>query len=66
MLRLAAPDLGLAGGGGPVGFILVPVGVLGADSVGGAKLDRIRIGALLGGSALRPIADAERVGGAEI
>lgn len=62
-LRFVACDLGLGGGGAPVGFILVPVGVLGADSIGGARLERIRIGALTGGS-LKSIADTERKGGA--
>lgn len=58
-----ACDLGLAGGTGPDGFSLVPVGVLGADSVGGARFDRIRIGTLVGGSVVRSMADAERSGG---
>jgi hypothetical protein len=55
--------LGRIGGGGPDGFNLLPVGVLGADSMGGARLDRMRIGALTGGS-LRSTADADRAGGA--
>jgi len=42
------------------------VGVLGADSVGGARFDRIRIGALVGGSVVRSIAEAGRMGGAEV
>jgi len=40
------------------------VGVLGADSVGGARLERIRIGTFVGGSVVRSIADAGRIGGA--
>lgn len=51
------------GGGGPVAFDR-PVGVTGADSVGGARLERIRIGAFVGGSD-KSIADAERTGGPE-
>lgn len=61
MFRFAAEDFGLPGGG--PAFILVPVGVLGADSVGGARFERIRIGAFVGGSVLRSIAEAERSGG---
>ncbi len=61
-MRFVACDLGRGGGGPPAGFILVPVGVLGADSIGGARLERMRIGALTGGS-LKSIADTERRGG---
>ena len=64
-MRFAAPDLGLLGGGGrsPAFAMLEPVGVLGADSVG-ARLERIRMGGFIGGSAPRSMADAERGGGA--
>lgn len=41
------------------------MGVLGADSVGGARFERMRIGALTGGSVLRSMADAERGGAVE-
>lgn len=63
MLRFAAWDLGLAGGGASE-LSLEPVGVLGADSVGigGARFERMRIGAL-GGSPPRSTAEAERIGG---
>lgn len=68
-------DLGLPGGGnepgggvpepggGPVEFNRSPVGVVGVDSVGGARLERIRIGPFVGGSELKSIADDERTGG---
>jgi len=39
------------------------VGVLGADSGVGIKLDRTRITVRLGGDVLKSMADAERVGG---
>lgn len=76
MLRFAACDLGLpgggvelegrgieAGGGGPVGFNRVSVGVTG--STGGARLERIRTGTFVTDSEPRSIADAERTGGPE-
>ena len=78
MLRFAACDLGLPGGGveaeeggiepeggGPAEFGHGPVGVAGADSVGGARLERIRIGGLVAGSEPKSIAEAERIGGPE-
>jgi len=65
MFRFDACDLGLPVGGPPDGG-LVPEGVLGADSAGGAKFDRARMGPLDGGEALRSIADAARVGGPDI
>lgn len=55
ILRFVACDLGRGGGGHPTGLILVPVGVLGADPIGGARLERMRIGALTG-SSLKSIA----------
>jgi len=64
MFRFDACDLGLPIGG-PLNGGLVPVGVLGADSAGGAKFDRARM-ALDGREALRSIADAARVGGPDI
>lgn len=65
MFRFDACDVGLPIGGPPDGG-LEPVGVLGADSAGGAKFDRTRMGPLDGGEALRSIADAARVGGPDI
>jgi hypothetical protein len=73
MLRFAACDLGLGGGveprggtepggGGPAAFNRGPVGVTGADSVGGARRERTRIGAFVVGSKPKSIADAERGG----
>lgn len=72
MLRFAACDLGRGGGveptrgtepgGGPAVFNRDPVGVTGADSVGGARRERTRIGAFVVGSEPKSIADAERGG----
>ena len=75
MLRFAACDLGLAGGGveagtrlgggGPVAFNRGPVGVSGGSESAGARRERIRIGAFVVGSEPKSIADAERTGGPE-
>jgi hypothetical protein len=73
MLRFAACDLGLGGGveprggtepggGGPAAFNRDPIGVTGADSVGGARRERTRMGAFVVGSEPKSIADAERGG----
>jgi hypothetical protein len=75
MLRFAACDLGLGGGvepkggggtepegGGPEALNRGPVGVTGADSSGGARRERTRIGVFAEGSEPKSIADAERGG----
>jgi len=73
MLRFVACDLGLGGGveprggtelggGGPAALNRGPVGVTGADSSEGARRERTRIGAFVGGSEPKSIADAERGG----
>jgi len=72
MLRFVACDFGLPGGGAtelgggdPAEFSRGTAGVTGADSVGGARLERIRTGTFVGGSDPRSMADAERTGGPE-
>lgn len=76
MLRFAACDLGLTGGGveagtrfgggGPAAFGRGPAagGESGSESAG-ARRERIRIGAFVVGSEPKSIADAERTGGPE-
>jgi len=71
MLRFAACDLGLTGGGveagtrlgggGAVAFNRGPVGVSGSESAG-ARRERMRIGVFVVGSEPKSIADAERTG----
>lgn len=62
MFLLDVCDVGRPGGG-PEGANLVPVGVLGADSGVGTKVDRIRGVVLLGGDVSTSVADVERFGG---
>jgi len=50
-------------GGGPGGASRVPVGVLGAESGVGTRLERTLITVRLGGDVLKSMADAARAGG---